>query len=110
MYQLKEGALIFVTGDERIPMLNQKITRNTYRDRNKGQELESLQSDIMQMSSLKEHIVNRQIGKVNVWGEKRGFQAAHRFSLCSSTGEIIQAQVSVKEHKRMKFNVSLMNL
>lgn len=42
MDQLKEGVLIFVIADERVTMLNQKITRNICKDRNKGQELEPL--------------------------------------------------------------------
>lgn len=44
-HQLMEGELIFVTGDERVTILNEKITRNTCRDRNKGQELEPLKSE-----------------------------------------------------------------
>lgn len=45
VHQLKGGALIFVTGNERVTILNQNTIRNMCRDRNKGQELESLEPE-----------------------------------------------------------------
>lgn len=70
VHQLKEGALISVTGDERIIILYQKTIRNTCRDSSKGQDLESLETEIIMMYSLKEYVANKQESIVNGWGAK----------------------------------------
>lgn len=80
-----------------------KDNKDACRDRSKGQNLESLESETRQQNSLKVYIVNMQVSTVNVQGGKRGLQEARSFSLCSSAGEMIQAQINAQEYKRTKF-------